>query len=272
MSSSKVVAITVKTTQRSVVISFLPAAPKALRASVRLVCAGLLSLSCACGSADDTGANVPLQTLVYSALRNTAALKDSRLREAAPTQTQGAFGQVKCGDDNGLALDYIAMDSSVTFLDSIPAGSEIIACTLWVKLGALPNNDNDSVVLDLWSVPESWNEDEVTWNSRQAGIDWLVAGGGGQLFETALISVKRVSLFAYEWRIKGALYDTVMFEDALAVPIPIDSTLAQENQTGASFGFALRKNAATSGKALISFITIDNLQLVNRPYIVWVYR
>ncbi len=212
------------------------------------------------------------QNSLYSTLDDSTALLDSRLRESVPNQKQGAFGQVKFGDEGGLALDYIAMDSSVSFLDSIPSGSSILACTLWVKLGTLSDNDGDSVILDLWSVSEGWNEDEVSWTSRTAGSFWQMAGGGGQLASAALIRIKRISLFAFEWRIDGELYDTLLLQDAQALPIPIATSLAQQNLEGTSFGFALRRNHATSTNARFSFVTHDNLQEVNRPYMVWVYR
>ncbi len=221
-------------------------------------------------STDATGGDGII--LAYMAFPEADVLKDSRLRESIPSQTQGSFGQVKCGDDNGLAMDYIIMDSSVTFLDSIAAGRRIIACTLWVKLGTMPSADNDSVVLDLWDVPESWNENEVSWTARSSGIPWQNVGGGGTLIDSGLIIAKRISLFAFEWRIGGVLYDTVVLEDGIAVPIPLDSTLAESNHRGTSFGFALRKNSATSSNALISIITNDNLQPTNRPRMVWNYR
>ncbi len=255
----------------SALLSFLKL--RKLDGTAGVVGACIILLLSACGSGTSTGDDqMSLQTLIYSAPRDATLLKDSRLRESVPTQTQGSFGQVKCGDDNGFALDYIAMDSSVVFLDSIPVGSEILACTLWVKLGSMPNNDNDSVVLDLWSVPESWNEDEVSWSSRTAGNPWQSARGGGRIIDTALVRAKRISLFAFEWRINGTLYDTLLLEDGIAVPIPIAPILAQESHAGSSFGFSLRNNSATSNNARISFITIDNFQLVNRPYMIWVYR
>jgi hypothetical protein len=247
----------------------------ALDRIVILSCLGLCLLSSSCATDESSGDIVigaESQIVVYSSRDDSTALRDSRLRESVPSQRQGAFGQVKCGDESGFDLDYIAMDSSVSHLDSIPRGSEIMACTLWVKLGTLSDNNNDSVVLDLWSITENWNEDEVTWESRMAGNLWQTAGGGGRLFVAALIRIKRISLTAFEWRISGEVYDTLTLQDAVAVPIPIDSSLAQENLVGSSFGFALRKNSATSSNAKFSFVTNDNLQEVNRPYIVWVYR
>ncbi len=225
---------------------------------------------------DDSSKNAvisaQLQARLYSTLDDSTALIDSRLRELFPSQRQGAFGLVKMGDEDGLALDYIAMDSSVTFLDSIPAGSVVLACTLWVKLGTLSDNDGDSVVMDLWNIPENWNEKEVSWNSRTTDLLWQAAGGRGQLIKTALIRVKRISLFAFEWRINGELYDTLQLQDAQEVPIPIVTSLAQQNLERTSFGLALRRNPATSNNARFSFVTRDNLQEVNRPYMVWVFR
>ncbi len=224
------------------------------------------------GSGDNLLTDLTPQTSTYSNAGDSTAFLDSRLRESAPSQVQGTMGQVKCGDENGLSLDYIAMDSSVTFLDSIPPGHTIVACTLFVKIGALPDNDNDSVALDLWSVPQSWNENEVSWNSRNASSDWIVPGGGGTLIEAGLISAKRVSLFSLEWRIRGIVFDTITISEATAVPIPIDSTLARMNYNRLSYGLALRRNPATSTNALVSFTAVNNLQPGNRPYMVWVYR
>lgn len=209
----------------------------------------------------------------YRTVTTADLLSDTRLRENAPLQTQGGFSSLVFGDESGGALNLALMDSSVVFLDSIPAGSEIIACTLWVKLNRLSSADGDSVGLDLWSVSERWDETSASWNQRTSGVSWSTAGGAGELVAPGHISVKRVDVFRFEWRVGGVLWDTLVMEAARAVPIPAPAALAQDNLEQRSFGFMLRRNSAlTSPGASFGIATSENSANQNRPYFVWIYR
>ncbi|HSG99122.1 MAG TPA: hypothetical protein VLB27_03675, partial [candidate division Zixibacteria bacterium] len=161
----------------------------------------------------------------YRTVTTADLLSDTRLRENAPLQTQGGFSSLVFGDESGGALNLALMDSSVVFLDSIPAGSEIVACTLWVKLNRLSLADGDSVGLDLWSVSEPWDENSASWNQRTAAAPWSTPGSAGAVVAPGHIAVKRVDVFRFEWRIGGSLWDTLTLESARAVPIPLTAPL-----------------------------------------------
>ncbi|MFQ5606781.1 MAG: DNRLRE domain-containing protein [Candidatus Zixiibacteriota bacterium] len=208
----------------------------------------------------------------YATPQSSDLIKDTRVRESSPSQTQGSLITLSIGDDAGSALDLLVMDSSVVFLDSIPPGLQITACTLWIKLNRMPRTDGAIVALDLWSVPEMWNENEVSWSNRKSALPWQTPGGGGAVVETALVSLTRLNLFDFIWSVRGAAYDTIRLESGTFIPIPIPDSLANANYSGQSFGIALRVNPATTSRAIVGVVSSEASAEQNRPFISWTYR
>lgn len=211
-------------------------------------------------------------TTIYVPPQSSELLKDTRLREGTPTQTQGTINALSVGDEGGTVFDFLIMDSSVVYLDSIPTGSEIVSCTLWVKINRLPTLDNDTIILDLWSIPEAWNENEASWLNRMVSLPWQTIGGGGALIESQLVSLKRLNSIDYVWTVRGQVFGSFIIADAQFLPIPISDSLATTNYNGQSFGFALRVNSATSPNASMRIVSAENTTVENRPYLEWRYR
>lgn len=208
----------------------------------------------------------------YVPPQSSDLFKDTRLRESVPTQTQGTLNTIMVGDEGGTTLDYLVMDSSVVYLDSIPPGSEIVSCTLWIKINRLPTLNNDVITLDLWSVPEAWNENEASWVNRKSALAWQTIGGGGQLIDSQQVSLKKLNNFDFVWTVRGQIYDTLRVEDGQFLPIPISDSLAVANYNGLSFGFALRVNPATSPAAFMGVVSFESSAVANRPFLEWYYR
>ncbi len=238
-----------------------------------------VALAVALHSCQDDTDNTPItppavnDTIVtYVPPQSSDLFKDTRLREQRPTQTQGTLPTLIIGDEGGTTLDYLVMDSSVVYLDSIPTGREIVSCTLWIKINRLPTQDGDVITLDLWSVPEPWNENEASWLNRMSSLAWQTAGGGGGLIESQLVSLKKLNNFDFIWTVRGQLFDTLRVEDAQFLPIPISDSLAVANYNGLSFGFALRVNPATSPAAFMGIVSAEASAVANRPFLEWYYR
>ena len=227
-----------------------------------------------CQSSPDTGPLAPVNNNIetYVPPQVSDLIKDTRIRESVPAQTQGGINSLMVGDEGGTALDLLLIDSSVVYLDSIPTGSEIVSCTLWIKIGRLPTRVNDVIILDLWSIPESWNENEASWIKRTSSLAWQIAGGGGALIDSQHVSLKKLNFFDFVWTVRGQMYDTVKVEDGRFLPIPIPVSLASANYNRQSFGFALRVNPATSPAAFMGIISAEASSVANRPYLEWRYR
>ena len=227
-----------------------------------------------CQSSPDSGPLAPVNNNIetYVPPQVSDLIKDTRIRESVPAQTQGGVNSLMVGDEGGTALDLLLIDSSVVYLDSIPTGSKIVSCTLWIKISRLPTRVNDVIILDLWSIPESWNENEASWIKRTSSLAWQIAGGGGALIDSQHVSLKKLNYFDFVWTVRGQMYDTVKVEDGRFLPIPIPVSLASANYNRQSFGFALRVNPATSPAAFMGIISAEASSVANRPYLEWRYR
>lgn len=244
----------------------------ACRHALLLGALSLTSLSCSENKSPAISEPPPPRPITsYAAPRSSGLILDVRLRERSPDLKLGASGELIVGSEGETVYDILLLDSSVVYSDSIPNGSEIVACTLWVKVTQLAANDNDSVVLDLYSCDQDWDESTVSWIQRRSGQNWLIAGGGGRLFSSAMVCVKRLDVETYEWRLSDLRCDTLKIIDALYVPIPLDTALARENYLGTSLGMFVRSNPSTTTGASFHFASSESSE-AHRPAIVWVYR
>lgn len=245
----------------------------ALLLNLGLVLALVLAQGCSEKSIDDlTGGNtVNLSDKWYFTPREGAILHDTRIQELRPDQPNGTFTTIWFGNYGGGDFDLLYLDSSVSFLDSIPQGSEILACTLWVKVAMMPQSNGDSVLLDLWTCSENWTENVVTWNSRVLDTAWTTAGGTGTLVKRDIIKGKRLDLFTFEWWVGDILLDTVTIAESRYLPIPLDTIVASANLDKTSHGFLLKNSATTTPGAFFSLIASDAFAQSNHPYISWRY-
>lgn len=232
-----------------------------------------LSILAGCGSGRAVNENpdITLRTEVYGETTTSSLILDTRLRSARPTQTQGTIASLRVGSEMRGVMDILILDSGVVYNDSIPIGATPLACTLWLQINQIPHFDGDSAVIDLWSVPENWVENEANWNERQNAVAWSSSGGFGELVAEKLIVARRIDLNRFSWTINGVLYDTVDVYPSRYLPAPIDTTLFEQNLNGGSFGFALRTNQATTPGASFAIFSSETLIESSRPFIAWVY-
>lgn len=234
----------------------------------------VLAQGCSEKNPDDLtgGNNLAPTDKWYFTPREGVMLHDTRLSEERPDQPNGTFTTIRFGHDGFGDLNLLYLDSSVTFLDSIPQGSEILACTLWVKVTMMPQSDGDSVMLDLWTCDEKWTENVATWNTRVLDTAWTTVGGTGTLVRRDIIKGKRLDLFNFEWWVGDILLDTVTIEESRYLPIPIDSIVASANLDKTSHGFILKNSVTTTLGAFFTLIASDGFVQSNHPYISWRYR
>jgi len=109
----------------------------------------------------------------------------------------------------------------------VPAGAVIASATLQV------NCTNQGAVMNLYRLTQSWVEDEVTWNQRQTGVAWGVAGAdgpasnagvavGGNCTTTGLRSID-VTRFVQDWS-NGAANFGILFTDSGTDGVDFDSS------------------------------------------------
>jgi hypothetical protein len=256
----------------SSVISLLRATLGIVATYLALFSLGSLLFGCSSDRSADSIPSVDLRTEIYSGATSSSMVNDTRLRSSRVTQTQGTIGTLRIGAEIGGVFDFIVLDSGVVYNDSIPADSRVVACTLWLQISQIPRTNADSIVIDLWSIPEDWNENEASWRRREATVDWSISGGFGDLVSASMIVLRRIDLNRFSWCINGVLFDTVATYPSRYLPVPIDIALAQENIDGLSYGFALRTNSATTAGASFALYSSESVSESNRPYIFWVYR
>lgn len=234
----------------------------------------VLTQGCSEKTSDDLtgGNNLTPSDKLYFTPREGDMLHDTRLRESAPDQPNGTITTIWFGHDGFGDMNLLYLDSSVSFLDSIPNTSEILACTLWVKISMMPMSDGDSVLLDLWNCTEVWSERLATWNTRVLDTAWSAAGGTGSIVSHDIIKGKRLDLFNFEWWVGDILLDTFTIAEARYLPIPLDPIVAKANLDKSSHGFLLKNSVTTTPGAFFTLVASEANAQSNHPYISWRYR
>jgi hypothetical protein len=131
-------------------------------------------------------AAVPAVTATFGE-RDTSMFRgvtaDTQLDLANPDFNYGGSIEFNC-DSNTLITGLVRFD-----LDSIPPGATVLSATLELWTGTDPLSDG---TIELHRVLEDWregNQDGATgdssWNQRQPGVDWDVAGAYPPLSSTA---------------------------------------------------------------------------------------
>lgn len=253
----------------------------------------LVSVSAALAP-DSTHAAICSGCSEFRTNRDSAAvwLRDGDPREETPTTKRGTLNSVTVGrtyndllsidaDYNGLFLDTLVFTGDTNAAgNGIPANQVIRACTLWATINSIPTSGADTLVFDLYELTQGWNENDVnavSWNYRTSSIAWTTGGGTGRLYQDSGLALARISsdsVLVFTYSGSGfTVWDTVLVSTNDTVPIPIDSTTANNLYTGAGFGIALKRDASFPTSSLsYKLSSSEHVTPNQRPQFQWVYE
>ncbi len=211
-------------------------------------------------------------------------LRDGDPREASPTQKRGTITSLKFGSDLTGAYNLIFQDTVVFTGDTnsagagVPASDSVVACTLWLTPSSLYSSGVDTIIYDLYSVDQPWNEndgDAVSWNNRTNGVGWSQAGISGTLKLSAALRMVRRDANSYTWSTNVAgslsLWDSVLIASGDSVPVPVPIDLANAIHNGIAYGLALKLDTVASGGGIThTFASSENATVSLRPQFQWV--
>ncbi len=167
----------------------------------------------------------PPQTAVFS---GPAQLEDAQVTADTPTATSGDASTLKVDGQGPHAHALLKVPALIgPSTGQVPAGSVISSATLQV------NCTNTGTTMRLYRLTQDWVENEVTWNSRRAGVAWTSPGadGAGSNAQVALAGscsatgVRTINLtrFVQEWS-DGAPNYGLVFTDSGTDGIDFDSS------------------------------------------------
>ncbi|MFQ5606486.1 MAG: hypothetical protein ACE5GA_00960 [Candidatus Zixiibacteriota bacterium] len=212
-------------------------------------------------------------------------LRDGDPREKSPTQKRGTLSTLRFGSEFLSSYHLALLDTIVVTGDTtddgngVPAGREIMACTLWLSVSSMHFEGTDDVVYDLYSIDEAWNEDDgnaLSWSNRKNNVAWATAGVTGTLKTSALVKMVRQDANSYKWFTDVAgtltLWDSIVVADGDSVPAPVHLDIARDMYAGNNYGLALKLNTSQSATAIQHTLgSSENATMRRRPQFQWVY-
>jgi hypothetical protein len=211
-------------------------------------------------------------------------LRDGDPKQASATQMRGTLPSLRFGSDLFGSYHLVFQDTLVftgdtnTAGNGIPAGDSVVACTLWLAPTSLYFEGTDTIVYDLYSIDQPWNENDgnaVSWSNRTNNTAWTQAGVTGTLKTASAITMVRQDANSYKWftDVAGSatLWDSVVLATGDSVPIPLPVDLANNIHQGVSYGFVLRLDTIASLAGVNhAFATSENSTVARRPQFQWV--
>ncbi len=210
-------------------------------------------------------------------------LRDGDPKESNPTQKRGTITSMNFGSDASGSYHLVFQDTLVFIGDTsssgagVPVGDSVVACTLWLTPTSLFASGVDTVIYDLYSIDQSWNEDDgnaLSWDNRTNNVNWTQSGVSGALKLAGAVRMVRRDANSYTWATNVAgtltLWDSVLIASGDSVPVPLPTGLANDIHNGSAYGLVLKLDTALSVNGVNhTFASSENATPTRRPQFQW---
>lgn len=211
--------------------------------------------------------------------------RDADPRSDNSTQKRGTlptlvFGAVGFGTKyQPIFLDTIVFTGDTLFSpgNGIPSGKTILSCTLWLELSTQTGGGTGENVFDLYSVTQSWDENNtstVSWDSAggaSPATAWTTGGGTGVKHVDDAISMTRIHTDSILWKVEGVEYCRCYVPDGDSMPVVIPDSLAQEIYEGTVYGIHFRR-ASGGLDENFQLVSSEHTSKTQRPQWHWWYE